>query len=163
MGRTLVMKFGGTSVAGADRMAGIANLAAAALETNRVCLVASALSGVTNLLMAAAESAARGAEPEPAQEEFLARHRALAVELGLQEPAVAAVLETLGGGLGKLLRGSHGGESLPAEDIPRYIRMMRDGRFDPRSFVSHRISLAEVNDGIARMRAGEVIHCIIHF
>ena len=41
--------------------------------------------------------------------------------------------------------------------------MMRAGRFDPKGFVSHRISLAEVNDGIAKMRSGEVIHCIIHF
>ena len=65
--------------------------------------------------------------------------------------------------LGKILRGSHGGESQPAEDIPRYLRMMRDGRFDPTGFVSHRIGLAEVNEGIAKMRSGEVIHCIIHF
>jgi S-(hydroxymethyl)glutathione dehydrogenase/alcohol dehydrogenase len=72
-------------------------------------------------------------------------------------------LNTLPLHLGKILRGSHGGESQPAEDIPRYIRMMRDGRFDPRGFVSHRISLAEVNEGIAKMRSGEVIHCIIHF
>ncbi len=65
--------------------------------------------------------------------------------------------------LGKVLRGSHGGDSQPAEDIPRYVRMMRDGRFDPKGFISHRIALAEINDGIARMRSGEVIHCIIHF
>jgi S-(hydroxymethyl)glutathione dehydrogenase / alcohol dehydrogenase len=72
-------------------------------------------------------------------------------------------LNTLPLHFGKLLRGSHGGDSQPAEDIPRYLRMMRDGRFDPKGFVSHRISLAEVNEGIARMRAGEVIHCLIHF
>ncbi|HEX5219695.1 MAG TPA: zinc-binding dehydrogenase [Verrucomicrobiae bacterium] len=65
--------------------------------------------------------------------------------------------------LGKVLRGSHGGESLPAEDIPRYLRMVGDSRFNTSSFVSHRISLNEVNDGIAKMRSGEVIHCIIHF
>ncbi len=65
--------------------------------------------------------------------------------------------------LGKVLRGSHGGDSRPAEDIPRYVRMMRDGRFDPRGMVSHRVRLEEVNDAIARMRAGEVVHCMIHF
>jgi S-(hydroxymethyl)glutathione dehydrogenase/alcohol dehydrogenase len=65
--------------------------------------------------------------------------------------------------LGKILRGSHGGESLPAEDIPRYLRMMRDGRFDPKGFVSHRISLNDINEGVAKMRSGEVIHCIVHF
>lgn len=62
-----VMKFGGTSVAGPERMAQVADLAAAALGTERVCLVASALSGVTNLLVEAAESASRGEEPEPAE------------------------------------------------------------------------------------------------
>lgn len=72
-------------------------------------------------------------------------------------------LNTLPLHLGKILRGSHGGDSLPAEDIPRYLRMMRDGRFDPKGFISHRVSLDEINDGIAKMRSGEVIHCIIHF
>jgi S-(hydroxymethyl)glutathione dehydrogenase/alcohol dehydrogenase len=70
-------------------------------------------------------------------------------------------LNTLPLHLGKVLRGSHGGESQPAEDIPRYLRMMRDGRFDPKGMISHRVSLAQVNEGIARMRAGEVIHCLI--
>jgi len=65
--------------------------------------------------------------------------------------------------LGKTLRGSHGGESLPADDIPRIVRMMQAGVFDPRGFVSHRVTLPEVNDAIARMRSGEVIHCMIHF
>ncbi len=64
---------------------------------------------------------------------------------------------------GKVLTGSHGGSSQPAEDIPRYLRMLRDNIFDPRSFVSHRIGLEQVNDGIAKMRSGEVIHCMIHF
>ena len=65
--------------------------------------------------------------------------------------------------LGKTLRGSHGGESLPADDIPRLVRMMQVGVFDPRGFVSHRVTLPEVNDAIAQMRSGEVIHCMIHF
>ena len=65
--------------------------------------------------------------------------------------------------LGKTFKGSHGGESRPADDIPRFLRMMRAGRFDPRGFVSHRFRLAEVNDAVARMRAGEVVHAMIHF
>lgn len=65
--------------------------------------------------------------------------------------------------LGKVLAGSHGGDSQPAEDIPRYVRMIREGRFDPKGMVSHRVPLGQVNDAIARMRAGEVIHCMIHF
>jgi S-(hydroxymethyl)glutathione dehydrogenase / alcohol dehydrogenase len=70
-------------------------------------------------------------------------------------------LNTLPLHLGKVLQGSHGGDSRPAEDIPRYLRMMRAGCFDPRGFVSHRFPLAAINEGIEKMRAGEVIHCIV--
>lgn len=72
-------------------------------------------------------------------------------------------LNTLPLHFGKLLTGSHGGSSLPAEDIPKYLRMMKHNRFDPKPFVSHRIELEKVNEGIAKMRSGEVIHCMIHF
>jgi S-(hydroxymethyl)glutathione dehydrogenase/alcohol dehydrogenase len=65
--------------------------------------------------------------------------------------------------LGKSLKGSHGGDSQPADDIPRIVRMIKAGVFDPRGFVSHRVSLPQINDAIARMRAGEVVHAIIHF
>ena len=41
--------------------------------------------------------------------------------------------------------------------------MMEGGLFNPAGFVSHRISLEEINDGIDKMRSGEVIHCIVHF
>jgi len=64
---------------------------------------------------------------------------------------------------GKVLTGSHGGESRPAEDIPRLVRMMKAKRFDPAGFVSHRIPLEQINDGIARMRSGEVVHCMVRF
>jgi S-(hydroxymethyl)glutathione dehydrogenase/alcohol dehydrogenase len=72
-------------------------------------------------------------------------------------------LNTLPLHFGKILTGSHGGGSLPADDIPKYLRMMKAGLFDAAPFVSHRVGLEQVNDGIARMRSGEVIHCMIHF
>ena len=72
-------------------------------------------------------------------------------------------INTLSLHFGKLLTGSHGGESLPADDIPRLVRMMEAKRFDPSGFVSHRIPLEQINDGISRMRSGEVIHCMVHF
>jgi len=64
---------------------------------------------------------------------------------------------------GKVADRFHGGGSQPFEDIPKYLRMMKDGRFDPRPFVSHPHRARQVNDGIARMRSGEVVHCMIHF
>lgn len=64
---------------------------------------------------------------------------------------------------GKVLTGSHGGGSRPAVDIPRYLRMMRDCRFSVDGFISHRFTLEQVNEGMARMRSGEVIHSVIDF
>ena len=46
-----VMKFGGTSLADADRFRTVADLVAAACATHRVCVVASAMAGITNLLL----------------------------------------------------------------------------------------------------------------
>jgi S-(hydroxymethyl)glutathione dehydrogenase/alcohol dehydrogenase len=64
---------------------------------------------------------------------------------------------------GKVLTGSEGGGSQPHIDIPRIVRMIQDNRLDPRGFISHRLKLDSINDTIARMRSGEVIHAIIHF
>jgi S-(hydroxymethyl)glutathione dehydrogenase/alcohol dehydrogenase len=95
--------------------------------------------------------------------------------LGLASPAGRCVifgvmahdrklpLNTLQLHFGKTIAGSHGGDSKPTRDIPRYLRMMAAGKFDPRGMVSHRVSLEGINDTIARMRSGEVIHAMIHF
>ncbi|PTY04052.1 dehydrogenase [Verrucomicrobia bacterium LW23] len=88
--------------------------------------------------------------------------RGRCVIFGVMQHERRISINTLPLHFGKVLTGSHGGESEPAVDIPRYIRMMRDGRFDPRGFISHRMGLESINDGIARMRSGEVIHCIVH-
>ena len=72
-------------------------------------------------------------------------------------------INTLQFHFGKLLTGSEGGASNPPEDIPRLLRMIHGGKFNPAGMVSHRLKLEDINDGIARMRAGETIHSIIHF
>lgn len=91
----------------------------------------------------------------------LAGPRGRCIGVGVMPHDRRLSLNTLPLHLGKVLRGSHGGESQPAEDIPRYVRMMHDRRFDPKGMVTHRVSLAEVNEAMARMRAGEVVHCLI--
>lgn len=63
---------------------------------------------------------------------------------------------------GRVLTGSEGGGSLPSTDIPRFVRMIQAGRFDPSSFVSHRLSLHDINTGISKMRSGEVVHAMVH-
>jgi len=57
-----VMKFGGTSVGSADRIRSAAAIAAAASKERAVVMVVSAMSGVTNMLIAAAGKAATGDE-----------------------------------------------------------------------------------------------------
>lgn len=64
---------------------------------------------------------------------------------------------------GRILTGSEGGGSLPSTDIPRIVRMMQAGRFDPSGFVSHRLSLPDINEAISKMRLGEVVHAMVHF
>ncbi len=71
-------------------------------------------------------------------------------------------LNTLSLHYGKVLTGSEGGSSQPHLDIPRYLRLIRASRFDPRGMISHRCSLTDVNPAIATMRAGESIHTMIH-
>ena len=72
-------------------------------------------------------------------------------------------LNTLPLHFGKVLTGSEGGASVPHVDIPRYLRMIQDGRFDPRGFITHRCTLTNLNEAIATMRAGESIHTMIRF
>ena len=93
----------------------------------------------------------------------LAGPRGRCVGVGVMHFERKLALNTLPLHFGKTLTGSHGGNSQPVEDIPRYLRMMQDKRFDPRGFVSHRLPLEKINDGIDRMRSGEVIHAMVHF
>jgi S-(hydroxymethyl)glutathione dehydrogenase/alcohol dehydrogenase len=72
-------------------------------------------------------------------------------------------LNTLPLHFGKVLKGSEGGGSHPDRDIPRYLRLMEAGRFNPSGMVSHRGSLEAVNSLISAMRAGEVIHAVMHY
>jgi S-(hydroxymethyl)glutathione dehydrogenase / alcohol dehydrogenase len=72
-------------------------------------------------------------------------------------------LNTLPLHYGKVLTGSEGGSSQPHLDIPRYLRIIRASRFDPRGMISHRCSLTDVNPAIATMRAGASIHTMILF
>lgn len=72
----IVMKFGGTSVGTAERMGQAAELSVrCAAEGHRVVVVTSAMSGVTNQLVGAAEAAAQGKLQLGLREELFDRHR----------------------------------------------------------------------------------------
>ena len=94
-----VMKFGGTSVAGADRMRAVADLVAGAAATERVGVVASAVSGVTDLLFQGLAHAVAGRreEAEATVLRFRELHREIARGLGeaFEAPGRAALEEQL--------------------------------------------------------------------
>ena len=102
--------------------------------------------------------------PEVLAEAYdLAGPKGRIVGIGVMRHDQKLSINTLPLHLGRILTGSHGGESDPFEDIPRYLRMIRDGRLPVAGMISHRCELPQINEAIARMRSGESIHTIIHF
>jgi homoserine kinase len=104
-----VMKFGGTSVAGADRLRAVAELVAAAAATGRVGVVVSAVSGITDLLVAGIGAASAGRR-DAAVARFRDLHAGivgeLAAELGTGRSAsVEERLAALAAELDEILRG----------------------------------------------------------
>ena len=64
---------------------------------------------------------------------------------------------------GKTLVGTEGGNSIPEQDIPRYLSMIDAGLYNLDNFISHRCKIEEINSAINTMRAGESAHTIINF
>ncbi|MBK7292768.1 MAG: bifunctional aspartate kinase/homoserine dehydrogenase I [Holophagaceae bacterium] len=93
-----VMKFGGTSLADAGRFRTVADLVAAACATHRVCVVASAMAGITNLLLHGGRVPNRD-EADRLLEAFRDRHARvvadLAQDLGAEAGPVRGELEDL--------------------------------------------------------------------
>ncbi|HYE75587.1 MAG TPA: aspartate kinase [Blastocatellia bacterium] len=82
------MKFGGTSVGTAERIAQAASLVLKSVyEGHKVAVVTSAMSGVTNKLIAAAEKAVTGEWSSALREELYAKHVEAANELFRTDPS----------------------------------------------------------------------------
>ena len=63
---------------------------------------------------------------------------------------------------GKRLSGSHGGEAVPHEDIPRYQNLFNAGRITLRELVTERHAIRDINTAIERMRSGATVgRCLI--
>jgi aspartokinase/homoserine dehydrogenase 1 len=105
-----VMKFGGTSVGSAERMRGVVRIVGEAAARERVLVVASAVSGVTNLLIDGARTAAEGGAIDPVGTRFREVHGAILSELSDGLPsdlrsAVATAVDELASELESLLQG----------------------------------------------------------
>jgi len=101
-----VLKFGGSSVASADRIRTVAGLVAAQAGTAPVVVVVSALGGITNELIAAARSAASGNRAWTDHLSAIAnRHLDALAELGGDAAEEEALSTLLRGELPDLLHG----------------------------------------------------------
>ena len=94
----IVMKFGGTSVGSAERITQAAQLAAdSAAQGHQVVVVTSAMSKVTDALIAAARQASAGHWDPAIRQQLFDRHKAVADAVIAGDPARhAAVLEAVG-------------------------------------------------------------------
>jgi len=82
--------------------------------------------------------------------------------VGVPKKGADVHLHTLPLHFGKTLSGSHGGETVPQSDIPRYQALYRQGRLRLNDLITHRYPLAGINQAIAGMRDGTIAgRCII--
>jgi S-(hydroxymethyl)glutathione dehydrogenase/alcohol dehydrogenase len=62
---------------------------------------------------------------------------------------------------GRILTGSEGGQSHPAEDISRILAQLASEHIDCSGFITNRAELKSVNDVANEMRGGSVLHAIL--
>lgn len=63
---------------------------------------------------------------------------------------------------GKTISGSHGGEAIPHEDIPRYMKLFDAGRIQLKPIITDHFPFSEINTAIQKMRNGEIAgRCLI--
>jgi S-(hydroxymethyl)glutathione dehydrogenase/alcohol dehydrogenase len=62
----------------------------------------------------------------------------------------------------KVLTGSHGGDSIPDVEIPRYIRLMESKKMTLDGIITHEFGLDEINEALDLFRSGEAGRIIIN-
>jgi S-(hydroxymethyl)glutathione dehydrogenase/alcohol dehydrogenase len=82
--------------------------------------------------------------------------RGRTVLVGVPPKDSTASISTLPLHFEKQLTGSHGGECRPEIDIPRYVRLVREGRLQLASLIGKRYPLADINDAIDDMKSGRL-------
>ena len=61
----------------------------------------------------------------------------------------------------KILTGSHGGSSSPDDDIPRYIRLIKQKKMTLENLITHEFALSEINEALDLFRSGKAGRIII--
>ncbi|OGT23240.1 MAG: dehydrogenase [Gammaproteobacteria bacterium RIFCSPHIGHO2_12_38_15] len=57
----------------------------------------------------------------------------------------------------KTLKGSFGGNAMPDEDIPRYLKLLKIGKIQSKDFVSHHMPLSQINEAISLLQNGKAL------
>jgi S-(hydroxymethyl)glutathione dehydrogenase/alcohol dehydrogenase len=64
--------------------------------------------------------------------------------------------------MGRRVIGSHGGDTVPDTDIPRYYQLYKLGKLQLDQLITNRFKLAEINQAVATVRAGQACgRCVI--
>ena len=61
----------------------------------------------------------------------------------------------------KVLTGSHGGNAVPDVDIPRYIKLINEGKMTLDGLITHEFGLDEINEALDLFRSGEAGRIVI--
>ena len=61
----------------------------------------------------------------------------------------------------KILTGSHGGDSIPDIDIPRYIRLINQRKMTLENLITHEFKLTDINKAIDLFRSGTAGRIIV--
>ena len=61
----------------------------------------------------------------------------------------------------KILTGSHGGDSIPHIDIPRYIRLVNQKKMTLENLITHEFELEDINKAIDLFRSGKAGRIVI--
>jgi S-(hydroxymethyl)glutathione dehydrogenase/alcohol dehydrogenase len=91
----------------------------------------------------------------------LTNARGRTVLVGVPPKDSTAAISTLPLHFEKQLVGSHGGESRPDTDIPRYVRMVCAGRIQLTDVIGRRYALTEINESIGDTRSGKIAGRVI--
>ena len=84
------------------------------------------------------------------------------VLVGVPKSGQTASIFTLPIHFGKRLVGSHGGDAVPDEDIPRYLQLFEATRNPLGKLITETVPLAKINDAISRVRSGAIAgRCMI--
>lgn len=82
------------------------------------------------------------------------------------QPAPGKMVEVMNAvnlfnGIGQSIKATQGGKTNPQEDIPRYVKMHKEGILDISQFVTHRFKLDQINEAFDLLKSGDAGRIII--